>query len=160
MARAPMKRSILLLLLVLVPLSRHASAQRPGPSADSTTLDNLTITDKPAVDEWSKSTQGSQALDPRTPLETEFLLSLTPTERLGAFRFKQRCIICHGRQMSLQPNTWGPILTKKNVEGREDTARRQIAEGSPRMPAFKYALQPSEVEAILQYLKRVDNAPM
>ena len=22
--------------------------------------------------------------------------------------------------MSLQPNTWGPILTKKNVEGRED----------------------------------------
>jgi mono/diheme cytochrome c family protein len=46
------------------------------------------------------------------------------------------------------------------VEGREDAVRRQIAEGSPRMPAFKYALQPSEVEAILQYLKRVDNAPM
>jgi hypothetical protein len=62
--------------------------------------------------------------------------------------------------MSLQPNTWGPILTRKNVEGREDVVRRQIMEGSPRMPAFKYSLQPSDVEAIVQYLKRVDTVPM
>jgi hypothetical protein len=155
-----MKRSFVLPLLVLVAFSGPGSAQRQGAPADTTTIENLIITDRPAVDEWSKATQGGQALDSRTPLETEFLLSLTATERLGAFRFKQRCIVCHGRQMSLQPNTWGPILTKKNVEGREDAVRRQIAEGSPRMPAFKYALQPSEVEAILQYLKRVDNAPM
>jgi hypothetical protein len=62
--------------------------------------------------------------------------------------------------MNLEPNTWGPILTRKNVEGREDAVRRQIMEGSARMPAFKYALQPPEIDAILQYLKKVDTVPM
>src|SRR5687767_10968722 len=131
-----MERVGLVLLLLFAPLPLLVSAQQPG----SSTLDSLTITDKQAVEEWSKTTQGQQPLDPSTPLETQFLLSLTPTERMGAFRFKQRCLVCHGRQMSLAPNTWGPILNKKNVEGREEAVRRQIMEGSPRMPAFKYAL--------------------
>ena len=151
-----MNRTLFALLLVLVPLSWVGSAQQSVP----TNIDNLIITDKQAVEAWSKVTQGQQPLDPRTPLETQFLLSLSPTERMGAFRFKQRCIICHGQQMSLQPNTWGPILTKKNVEGREDAVRHQIMEGSPRMPAFKYTLQPSDVEAMIQYLKKVDTMPM
>ena len=126
----------------------------------SATLDPLVITDKQAVEEWSKATQGQQPLDPNTPPETQFLLSLTATERAGAFRFKQRCIVCHGRQMSLAPNTWGPILTRKNVDGREEAVRRQIMEGSARMPAFKYALEPADVDAIVQYLKKVDIAPL
>jgi hypothetical protein len=151
-----MRRTLVGVLFLLVPLAWSASAQQ----SSQTTIDHLIITDKQAVEEWSKATQGQQPLDPGTPLETEFLLSLSPTERLGAFRFKQRCLVCHGRQMSLQPNTWGPILTRKNVEGREDVVRRQIMEGSPRMPAFKYSLQPSDVEAIVQYLKRVDTVPM
>ena len=151
-----MTRALLALLLALAPLSGGGSAQQ----TPSTTIDHLIIADPTAVDRWSKTTQGQQPLDPSTPLETAFLLTLSPAERLGAFRFKQRCIVCHGRQMSLQPNTWGPILTKKNVEGREDAVRQQITEGSLRMPAFKYALQPSEVDAIVQYLKKVDTAPM
>jgi len=151
-----MKRVGLVLLLLAASLPLLVTAQQSGPA----TLEGLIITDKQAIDEWSKTTQGQGPLDPSTPLETQFLLSLTPTERMGAFRFKQRCIICHGRQMSLAANTWGPILTKKNVEGREELVRKQIMEGSPRMPAFKYALQPAEVEAIVQYLKKVDTVPM
>ena len=151
-----MKATGLVLLFVFVPQASFVSAQQSG----SATLDPLVITDKQAVDEWSRATQGQQPLDPSTPLETEFLLSLTPNERAGAFRFKQRCIVCHGRQMSLAPNTWGPILTKKNVDGREDAVRRQIMEGSARMPAFKYALEPADVDAIVQYLKKVDIAPL
>jgi cytochrome c5 len=151
-----MKWAFLVVFLVLPPLSWSEGAQQP----ESKTLDHLIVLDKQAVEEWGKATQGKEPLDARTPLETEFLLSLTPTERLGAFRFKQRCTVCHGRQMSLQPNTWGPILTKKNVDGREDIVRRQIAEGSQRMPAFKYALQPEDIDAIVQYLKKVDTVPM
>ena len=151
-----MRATGLVLLFLLVPHPSFVSAQQSGPA----TLDPLVITDKQAVEEWSRATQGQQPLDPNTPLETQFLLSLTPSERLGAFRFKQRCIVCHGRQMSLAPNTWGPILTKKNVDGREEAARRQIMEGSARMPAFKYALEPADVDAIVQYLKRVDIAPL
>ena len=151
-----MKRVGLALLLLSASLPLLVAAQQSGPA----TLEGLIITEKQAIDEWSKTTQGQGPLDPSTPLETQFLLSLTPTERLGAFRFKQRCIICHGRQMSLAPNTWGPILNRKNVEGREELVRKQILEGSPRMPAFKYALQPAEVEAIVQYLKKVETVPM
>ena len=75
---------------------------------------------------------------------------------LGAFRFKQRCDVCHGVQMSLAPNTWGPILSKRNVIGREDAVRQRILDGSARMPAFKYALQPSDVDAIVDYLKLLE----
>lgn len=136
--------------------STRTGAQQTAPSA----VDSLTITDRAAVEAWSKATQGQQPLDPKTPAETEFLLSLTPTERVGAFRFKQRCIVCHGRQMSLAPNTWGPILTKTNVIGREDAVRGRIRDGSARMPAFKYALDAGEIDAIVEYLKKVDVAPM
>lgn len=151
-----MKRVGLVPLLLSASLPLFVSAQQAGP----TNLESLIITEKQAIDEWSKTTQGQQPLDPSTPLETQFLLSLTPSERMGAFRFKQRCLICHGRTMSLTANTWGPILTKKNVDGREEVVRKQIMEGSPRMPAFKYALQPADVEAIVQYLKKVDTVPM
>jgi cytochrome c5 len=155
--RAMKALGLAVIVLCLAPLaSTHTVAQQASPS----TIDALTITDRAAVEVWSKATQGQQPLDPNTPAETEFLLSLTPIERVGAFRFKQRCIVCHGRQMSLAPNTWGPILTKANVSGREDAVRGRIRDGSARMPAFKYALDPAEIDAIVQYLKKVDVAPM
>ena len=151
-----MKRAGVVLLLASFSLPLFVSAQQSG----TATSDPLTIIDKQAVDEWTKLTYGQQPPDPNTPPETPFLISLTPTERMGAFRFKQRCNACHGRQMSLAPNTWGPILTKKNVEGREDVVRKQIMEGSARMPAFKYALQPGDIEAIIQYMKKIETVPM
>lgn len=148
-----------MLAAVLTVAGTHVVAQQTGASVASA-IDALTITERAAVDAWSKATQGQQPLDPKTPAETEFLLSLTPTERMGAFRFKQRCIVCHGRQMNLAPNTWGPILTKTHVLGREDAVRGRIRDGSARMPAFKYALDAADIDAIVQYLKKVDVAPM
>ena len=59
--------------------------------------------------------------------------------------------------MSLAPNTWGPLLSKTNVQGREDAVRKQIMDGSARMPAFRYALQPSDINAIVDYLKKLEN---
>jgi mono/diheme cytochrome c family protein len=147
-----MKRAFL--LLFLLSLALDSSAQQSGSTAPLP----LVITDKQAIDEWSRTTQGQQPLDPKAPADTQFLLSLTETERTGAFLYKQRCIVCHGRQMSLAPNTWGPLLSKRNVEGREDAARRQIMEGSSRMPAFKYALPSSDVDAMIAYLKKLEGS--
>lgn len=146
-----MKRAGIILLLLSLPLPLVISAQQSGSTSP---LPPLTITDKGAVEEWGRASQGQQPLDPKAPVDTQFLLSLSDTQRLGAFKFKQSCGVCHGLQMSLQPNTWGPQLSRKNVEGREDAVRRQINEGSARMPAFKYALPPSEVDAIVEYLKK------
>ncbi|MBI4485094.1 MAG: cytochrome c [Acidobacteria bacterium] len=140
-----------LLLLPLLPF--QISGQQPG----STKLP-LAITEKDAVNEWSR-TIWDGPLDPKLPSDTEFLLSLSETELLGRFRFKQRCALCHAAQTNLSTATWGPLLTRRNVAGREAAVRERILEGSPRMPAFKYALDMTTIDAIVAYLKKVERLP-
>jgi hypothetical protein len=139
------------LLLLITPLL--AWGQRPGSSKLP-----LVITDKDAVDEWSR-TIWDGPLDPKLPSDTAFLLSLTETELLGRFRFKQRCALCHAAQTNLSTVTWGPLLTQRNVTGREAMVRERVLEGSPRMPAFKYSLDTATIDAIIAYLKKVERLP-
>ena len=140
-----------LFLLLLTPL--QVSSQQPG----STKLP-LAITEKGAVEEWSR-TIWDGPLDPKLPSDTEFLTSLSDTELLGRFRFKQRCALCHAAQTNLSTVTWGPLLTQRNVTGREAVARQRILDGSPRMPAFKYSLDTATIDAIIAYLKKVERLP-
>ena len=139
------------LLLLIMPLL--ASGQQPGSSKLP-----LAITDKDAVDEWSR-TIWDGPLDPKLPSDTAFLLSLTETELLGRFRFKQRCALCHAAQTNLSTVTWGPLLTQRNVTGREAMVRERVLEGSPRMPAFKYSLDTATIDAVITYLKKVERLP-
>ncbi len=80
--------------------------------------------------------------------------SLNATQKLGQRIFQQRCGICHaparpGFQM------YGPFLYKDLVNGNEDAIKEMIRTGSTNMPAFKFGLQPSEIDAIVEYLKTV-----
>ena len=118
----------------------------------------LAITDKAAVQEWSR-TLWDGPLDSKLPSDTEFLLSLSETELLGRFRFRQRCALCHAAQTTLSTVTWGPLLTRRNVDGREAAVRERILGGSPRMPAFKYTLDATTIDAIIAYLKKVERLP-
>lgn len=142
--------AVSLVLLLGVPLlvfgQQSGSARLP-----------LVITDKQAVAEWGRAIWDGP-LDPNVPGDTAFLLSLTEAEWLGRFRFKQRCAVCHAPQTNQAPPL-GPILTQKNVVGREEVVRRQIMEGSARMPAFKYSIEPVTIDAIIAYLKRVEKSP-
>jgi hypothetical protein len=140
-----------LVLLLLMPLL--VSGQDPG----ATKLP-LVITDKAAVEEWSR-TIWDGPLDPKLPSDTAFLLSLSETEMLGRFRFKQRCALCHAAQTNLSTVTWGPLLTQRNVTGREAFVRERILEGSLRMPAFKYSVDGTTIDAIIAYLKKVERLP-
>ena len=79
---------------------------------------------------------------------------LTDTQKLGQRVFQQRCAICHaparpGFQM------YGPALYKDLVNGSEDAIKEIIRSGSSKMPGFKLGLQPSEIDAIVDYLKTV-----
>ena len=143
--------AVLLLLVMALPLL--VSGQQTG----SRKLP-LAITDKQAVQEWSKAIYDGP-IDPKVEGDTPLLLSLSDTEWVGRFRFRQRCALCHAPQAGGE-TTWGPVLTQKNVIGREDIVRRQIVEGSNRMPAFKYSnLDAASIDAIIAYLKKVEKTP-
>ena len=140
-------------LLLLLGMPLLLSGQQSG----STKLP-LVITDKQAVEEWSRALYDGP-LDPKLPSDTQFLLSLTETEMVGRFRFRQRCALCHAPQADFDAATWGPILTRRNVMGREASVRQRIMEGSPGMPGFKYALDSVTIDAMIAYLKKVERFP-
>ena len=80
--------------------------------------------------------------------------SLNATRKLGQRVFEQRCGICHaparaGFQM------YGPALYKDLVNGNEDAIKEMIRSGTVKMPGFRFGLEPSEIDAIVEYLKTV-----
>ncbi len=81
---------------------------------------------------------------------------LTDKQKLGQRIFQQRCSICHTQAMVIS-KPYGPLLNKDRIEGREATVRTTIQEGvTGMMPGFRYGMDSSEVNAILEYLKTVE----
>jgi mono/diheme cytochrome c family protein len=83
---------------------------------------------------------------------------LNDVQKLGQRVFQQRCGICHaparaGFQM------YGTALYKDLVNGNEDAIKEMIRSGSGKMPGFKLGLQPSEIDAIVEYLRTVPKPP-
>jgi mono/diheme cytochrome c family protein len=83
---------------------------------------------------------------------------LNDVQKLGQRVFQQRCGICHaparpGFQM------YGPYLYKDLVNGSEDAIKEIIRSGSSKMPGFKFGMQPSDINAIVEYLKTVPKPP-
>ena len=79
---------------------------------------------------------------------------LNDTQQLGRQLFGQSCAVCHLKQQ-LGAATYGPPLSKASLGGQEDVMREVIANGTPRMPAFKYHFEPAQIDAIVRYLKTV-----
>ena len=79
---------------------------------------------------------------------------LTDVQKLGHRVFEQRCGICH-EQARAGFQMYGPPLYKDLVNGSEDAIKEIIRNGSAKMPGFKLGLQPSEIDAIVEYLKTV-----
>lgn len=81
--------------------------------------------------------------------------SLTEAQKNGRRLFQQRCAVCHTPPMVISKQ-YGPALNMETILGREDSIRTTIEEGETGlMPGFKYALEPSEINAIIKYLKTV-----
>jgi len=82
-------------------------------------------------------------------------VTLNDAQILGRRVFQQRCAICH-TESTPGARRYGPVLYKELVDGNEDTIRNFISNGSKdKMPGFKYGLEPSEINAIVEYLKTV-----
>src|SRR5262245_35522615 len=80
--------------------------------------------------------------------------NLNEQQRLARQVVAQACGVCH-----LPPakgaRTYGPALTKGAGGGDENVVREYIVNGTPRMPSFKYFLPPSDIDAVVAYLKTV-----
>ncbi len=82
--------------------------------------------------------------------------ALSEGELAGRRLVTQRCAICHDPVGQPRGETLGPQLDRRTVAGeREAVARRLIATGSRRMPGFRHALRPAQVDDIVAYLKTV-----
>ena len=55
--------------------------------------------------------------------------------------------------------TYGPPLSRASLGGQDDVMREVIANGTPRMPGFKYHFEPTQIEAIVAFLKTIPTPP-
>jgi mono/diheme cytochrome c family protein len=91
--------------------------------------------------------------------QTPATASLTATERTGEKLFLQRCSLCHlGSAPTYQP--WGPPLDGRVTDASEARIRTVIAEGVRNMPGWRYALNPSQIDAIVAYMRKLGPMPV
>jgi len=83
---------------------------------------------------------------------------LNETQSRGRQVFAQSCGVCH-LPPSMGAKTFGPPLNKAAASGNDDLMRAFIMNGTPRMPSFKYYLQPADIDAIIAYVRTVPAAP-
>jgi mono/diheme cytochrome c family protein len=79
---------------------------------------------------------------------------LNETQAHGRQVFAQSCGVCH-LAPTLGAKTYGPLLNKATAAGNDAAMRVIIANGTERMPAFKYYLKPAEIDAIITYVRTV-----
>lgn len=80
--------------------------------------------------------------------------ALNDAQHQGRALFNQSCRVCH-TPPSLNAPLYGPALSQDTQRGRDDVLAEIIAEGSPRMPGFKYQFSPDQITAIVAYLRTV-----
>ena len=78
-------------------------------------------------------------------------LALNEQQTLGVRLFEQSCGICHTRPL-LTAGLYGPELSKETAGGNQQVVREIIANGTPRMPGFKYHFNQDQIAAIAAYL--------
>lgn len=82
--------------------------------------------------------------------------ALSAEQKEGRRIFQQKCAVCHV-PASFIAEPYAPKLTKGLVEGNEDGVRETITNGSgPRMPGWKYTLQPNQINLVIAYLKALE----
>ncbi len=82
---------------------------------------------------------------------------LNDTQRLGRRLYVQSCMVCHTKPQ-MTAGLYGPALSREAGGGQPEVMRQVIADGTPRMPAFKVQFEPQQIAAIVEYLKTVPPA--
>jgi len=99
---------------------------------------------------WSKAWPIALALAATPALAQD----LDTTQRQGQHLFNQSCRVCHAKPQ-LNSVQYGPVLSKGSASGNPKAMHDVIANGTPRMPGFKYHFKPEQIDAIVAYLQTV-----
>ena len=84
--------------------------------------------------------------------------ALNDTQKLGQALFVQSCGVCHLKPLLGAPQ-FGPALSRDSASGNEDAMRQVIANGTPRMPGFKYQFASAQIDAVIAYVKSLPPQP-
>ena len=60
----------------------------------------------------------------------------------------------HLRKPQIISAQFAPVLSRASAGGREDVMRETIADGTPRMPGFKYNFDSAQIAAIVSRVRR------
>jgi mono/diheme cytochrome c family protein len=77
--------------------------------------------------------------------------------KLGERLVNQSCVVCHFAPQ-ITSGSYAPALSKDTLGGNAEVMHQFIANGSPRMPAFKYQFKPDQIDAIVAYIKTIPPA--
>jgi mono/diheme cytochrome c family protein len=80
--------------------------------------------------------------------------ALNAKELSGMALFNQHCRVCHTKPL-LTSGQYGPVLSKSSLGGDDKAMHDFIANGTQRMPGFKYSFAPAQIDEIVAYLKTV-----
>jgi len=79
--------------------------------------------------------------------------SLNTAQKLGRDLFTGHCMVCHEHTQITGAAHFGPDISEKSLNGKDDALFAQISNGSPNMPGFKYVFNPDQMRAIVAYVK-------
>jgi mono/diheme cytochrome c family protein len=83
---------------------------------------------------------------------------LDAAQQTGRRLFTQSCAVCHLKP-ALTAGRFGPALYGELIAGQEPAMHGFIADGTDRMPGFKYQFDGQQIDAIIAYLKTVPKPP-
>jgi mono/diheme cytochrome c family protein len=78
--------------------------------------------------------------------------------KLGERLVNQSCVVCHFAPQ-ITSGSYAPALSKDSLGGKADVMHEVIANGTPRMPGFKYQFKPPQIDAMVAYIKTISPAP-
>jgi len=79
---------------------------------------------------------------------------LDDNQRAGQETFARSCGVCH-LQPALGATRYGPALNKATLAGSDEAMKVFVQNGAEHMPAFKYYLKPTEIDAVIAYVRTV-----
>jgi len=78
--------------------------------------------------------------------------ALNDAQLHGMRLFNQSCRVCHTKPQMTSPQ-YAPVLSQVSLGGNDGALRAFIANGSAKMPGFKYHFKPDEIDALVAYIK-------